>query len=191
MTGLTDSHQALTLACDNGGILYTVDATTGDLYTLDKATAVASFVGETGFEPRLQQTMAVDHETDKLYWAAYQGYDGDNRFLELNKQTGEVVSSTKMEYNSQLSSLYKPYEADSTLVPDDVAPTGLSLTPNRVTLKAGDTGSLRCMPRPTTPSWIRRRLPGAPAIPPSPLYRTEPLQLQVPALPPLRQPVAT
>ena len=148
VTGLTDSHQALTLACDNGGILYTVDATTGDLYTLDKATAVASFVGETGFEPRLQQTMAVDHETDKLYWAAYQGYDGDNRFLELNKQTGEVVSSTKMEYNSQLSSLYKPYEADSTLVPDDVAPTGLSLTPNRVTLKAGDTGSLRCMPQP-------------------------------------------
>lgn len=148
VTGLTDDHQALTLACDNEGVLYTVDADTGDLYTLNKTTAVASFVGETGFVPQLQQTMAVDHETDKLYWAAYQGYEGDNRFLELNKQTGEVVSATKMEYNSQLSSLYKPYEADSTLVPEDTALTGLSLTPNHLTLKAGDTSSLRCLPQP-------------------------------------------
>ena len=74
VTGIdSETAQWLTLACDNAGVLYTVDYSTGDLYTLNKATAAAFFVGATGYVPMSYQSMTVDHATDKLYWAAYQG----------------------------------------------------------------------------------------------------------------------
>ncbi len=121
ITGLTDEHQALTLACDNEGILYTVDAVTGDLYTIDKATGAASFVGATGYAPLYQQSMAVDHDTNKLYWAAYQDFTCTAAFLELDKATGDILSADPVEYNSQLSGLLKPYDCGRDLIPDDAA----------------------------------------------------------------------
>lgn len=102
-------------------ILYTVDAVTGDLYTIDKATAAASFVGATGYTPLYQQSMAVDHDTNKLYWAAYQDFSGTAAFLELDKATGEILSSDPVEYNSQLSGLLKPYDCGRDLIPDGAA----------------------------------------------------------------------
>lgn len=142
VTGLTDEHQALTLACDNDGVLYTVDAVTGDLYTIDKATAAAAFVGATGYAPLYQQSMTVDHETNKLYWAAYQDVSGTSRFLELDKTTGAIVASEPMEYNSQLSGLFKPYDAGRELVPAGAEAEGLSLKEDSLTLRGGDTAAL-------------------------------------------------
>ncbi|MBQ7871508.1 MAG: Ig-like domain-containing protein, partial [Oscillospiraceae bacterium] len=148
VTGLTDDHQALTLACDNEGVLYTVDAMNGDLYTLDKTTGVATFVGATGYVPVYQQTMAVDHATDKLYWAAYQDYLGVSALHEVDKTTGAFLSSTPTEYNSQLAGLFKPYDVDSSLIPDDAAVTGLSLKESKLTLRAGDVSTLHPMAQP-------------------------------------------
>lgn len=148
ITGLTDEHQALTLACDNEGILYTVDAVTGDLYTIDKATAAASFVGATGYTPLYQQSMAVDHDTNKLYWAAYQDFTGTAAFLELDKTTGKILSSDPVEYNSQLSGLLKPYDCGHDLIPDGAAAEGLSLKESKLTLRGGDKATLHTQAMP-------------------------------------------
>lgn len=148
VSGLTDDHQALTLACDNDGVLYTVDAITGDLYTINRETAVATFVGQTGYTPLYQQSMTVDHETNKLYWAAYQDVTGVSSFFEVDKTTGQLLSATATEYNSQLSGLFKPYDTHRNLVPDGAALTGLTLLERKLTLRGGDTTSLHCQPQP-------------------------------------------
>lgn len=148
ITGLTDEHQALTLACDNEGILYTVDAVTGDLYTIDKTNAQATFVGATGYTPLYQQSMAVDHDTNKLYWAAYQDFTGTAAFLELDKTTGKILSTAPVEYNSQLSGLLKPYDCGRNLIPDDAAAEDLSLKENKLTLRGGDSATLHIQTMP-------------------------------------------
>jgi len=142
VSGLTEDHQALTLACDNEGILYTVDAVTGDLYTIDKTTAAAAFVGATGYTPLYQQSMAVDHDTNKLYWAAYQDFTGTSVFLELDKATGSVLSTVPTEYNSQLAGLLKPYDCGRDLIPEGTLPESLRLKETRLTLRGGDTAAL-------------------------------------------------
>lgn len=103
ITGIdSDSAQGVTLACDNEGVLYTIDYGTGALYTVNKTTAKAAYVGETGYQPYNQQSMTVDHETDKLYWSAYQGYTGDSNFYEVNKATGELTFLADVEYNGAM-----------------------------------------------------------------------------------------
>ncbi len=144
VTGLTDDHQALTLACDNDGVLYTVDAMNGDLYTLNKDTAEATFVGATGYQPLYQQSMTVDHETNKLYWAAYQDIVGQSALLELDKATGEIVAAAAFEYNSQLSGLFKPHDSGKDLIPDDAEMTSLMIKETDMTMRPGDQRSLNC-----------------------------------------------
>ena len=144
VTGLTDDHQALTLACDNDGVLYTVDAMNGDLYILDKETAEATFVGATGYQPLYQQSMTVDHETNKLYWAAYQDVIGQSALLELDKATGEILSAEAFEYNSQLSGLFKPYDSGKDLIPDDAEMTSLLIKETDMTMRPGDQRTLHC-----------------------------------------------
>ncbi len=144
VTGLTDDHQALTLACDNDGVLYTVDAVTGDLYTINKETAEATFVGATGYQPLYQQSMTVDHETNKLYWAAYQDVIGQSALLELDKATGEILSAEAFEYNSQLSGLFKPHNSGKDLIPDDAQITSLMIQESNLTMRPGDMGTVHC-----------------------------------------------
>ena len=148
VSGLTDDHQALTLACDNDGVLYTVDALTGALYTLDKTSAAATYVGETGYTPLYQQSMTVDHETNKLYWAAYQSFDGENCFFEVDKDSGDLVSATPIEYGSQLSGLFKPFNTHKNLVPDSANITGLTIAEEKMTLRDGDVARLHCQAQP-------------------------------------------
>lgn len=148
VTGLEGGAQALTLACDNEGVLYTVDSEKGDLYTIDPATAAVTRIGATGYAPKYQQSMAVDHSTDKLYWAGYQGFDGSSALMEIDKTTGVILSSQATEYNSEVAALYKPYEPERELVPADAELTGIRLLTASVALKPGQTSTLRCLPTP-------------------------------------------
>lgn len=94
----TYSDQGVTLACDNEGVLYTVYYVNGNgcdagaLYTIDKETAYATRVGETGLMPEHVQSMTVDHETDKLYWASYWGLYMQGCGLIRDDYTGTVYS---------------------------------------------------------------------------------------------------
>ncbi len=132
--------QALTLACDNDGVLYTINHADGDLYTLDPETGVATLVGATGYSPKYYQSMTVDHATNKLYWAAYQSYTGTSHFYEVDKATGKATeaSSEGIQHNAQLTGLFKPYTAYSKdIIPDAAALTGMQLNTSGVTLAAG------------------------------------------------------
>ncbi|MGN1307146.1 MAG: S8 family serine peptidase [Faecousia sp.] len=147
ITGIdSESAQGVTLACDNEGILYTIDYGTGALYTIDPATCAASLVGQTGYQPQYMQSMTVDHATDKLYWAAYQGYTGESFFFEVDKTTGAATKVSDVSYNSEITALYKPYEAD--FYPDDAALEDLRLSDEKVYTTVGSTVTLKCAPVP-------------------------------------------
>ncbi len=138
-----DSY-GLTLACDNQGVLYTVDCETGGLYTLDRDTAKASFVGATGYLPQEQQSMTVDHKTNRLYWAAYQGFTGANVFYEVDKQSGQLTTLAVTEYNGQMTGLYKPWQSGQTLYPADAPVTSLQLSKETLLLSKGKRVTLQC-----------------------------------------------
>lgn len=122
---------ALTLACDNSGTLYTINYENGKLYTINKtpaettptygygtylATCVST--GEAQYWPAAYtQSMTVDHETDKLYWAAYQGYVGVSYFIEMDKTTGEVIGMTQTADNAEMVGLFKPWNSGNDEIP--------------------------------------------------------------------------
>lgn len=144
----SDSAQGVTLACDNQGVLYTIDYTTGALYTLNKQTAAATFVGETGYAPQFTQSMTVDHETDTLYWAAYQGYTGSSVFYQVDKATGDLTKVSDLQHNAEMTALFKPYQVEQSLFPEEAELTGLWLSANELYLSVGRTGKLLCRPLP-------------------------------------------
>lgn len=142
------SAQGVTLACDNEGVLYTVDYTTGALYTINKSNAKASYVGETGYKPLYQQSMTVDHETDRLYWSAYQGQTGDSNFYEVDKATGELTFLADVEYNGAMTGLFKPSRPGKALLPTDAALDHLLLSETSLMMCVGGTTKLLCQPWP-------------------------------------------
>lgn len=141
--------KGVTLACDNEGILYTIEAVTGDLYTIDPATAdgdfvQVSFVGSTGYLPEGLQSMTVDHETNELYWAAHQNAYGDSNFYQVNKTTGELTWLADMEYENAMTGLFKPYKSNDPLFPEDVQVTALQLTETGLSMTVGSAQQLMC-----------------------------------------------
>ncbi len=123
---------ALTLACDNSGTLYTINYENGKLYTIDKTPAETTTqfgygsymakcltAGEAKYFPAAYtQSMTVDHETDTLYWAAYQGYVGISYFIEMDKETGEIVGMTQTADNAEMVGLFKPWDSGTDVIPD-------------------------------------------------------------------------
>ena len=151
-----DGSQGMTLACDNDGMLYTINYTTGELYTISKTpekvnninTVTATLIGPTGYVPQYWQAMTVDHETNKLYWAAYQGYLGDSVFYEVDKTTGELAEVSAMHQNANLSALFKPYHSGSALFPENEPVTALLLNRESIAMASGNTQKLLCSPLP-------------------------------------------
>ena len=123
---------ALTLACDNEGNLYTVNYENGKLYTINKTpvettpkygygTYIATCIStdETQYWPAAYtQSMTVDHETNTLYWAAYQGYVGTAYFIEMDKTTGEIIGMTQTVDNSEMVGLFKPWDSGTDVIPE-------------------------------------------------------------------------
>lgn len=149
VTGIrSDTAQGVTLACDNAGVLYTIDYSTGDLYTVNQQTAAATLVGQTGYAPQYGQSMTVDHETDALYWSAYQGYTGKSAFYQVDKETGSLTKVSDVQHNGEMTGLFKPYQPEESLFPAEAQTTGLWLSQDSVYLSVGKTGNLLCRPVP-------------------------------------------
>ncbi|MGM9641413.1 MAG: S8 family serine peptidase [Faecousia sp.] len=140
--------QPMTLACDNEGVLYTKGTYGSNLYTLDPETCKATLIGDTGYYPQYTQSMTVDHKTDKLYWAAYAGSTGESGFYEVNKETAELTLVSHVEYNSEITALFKPYKPANSLYPAGTKADRLVLSADTLLLAEGQTGSLLCKPLP-------------------------------------------
>ena len=98
-----------TLACRKDGTFFATTASSknSSLYRFtlngDGTPSQLELVGNTGYRCRYLQTMAFDHETDKLYWAQY--YSATNKALvELNTETGAALSES--ELSSEMTGMY-------------------------------------------------------------------------------------
>ena len=56
------------------------------------------------------------------------GYTGDSNFYEVNKATGELTFLADVEYNGAMVGLFKPWQPESGLFPQDTELTGLKLS---------------------------------------------------------------
>lgn len=156
VVGFEKGQQGVTLACDNDGVLYTINYATGDLYTISKTaekinnvnTVAVTKVGETGYKPQYWQSMTVDHDTNTLYWSAYQGYAGKSALYEVDKTTGALTLVDYMHQNAEISALFTPYHGGAALYPEEEPLTGLLLSEDSLFLSQGSSQRLRCMPVP-------------------------------------------
>ena len=146
---------ALTLACDNSGTLYTINYENGKLYTIDKTPAettaqygYGSYMAKcitTGdakyFPASYTQSMTVDHETDTLYWAAYQSYVGTAYFMKLDKETGEIVGMTETVDNAEMVGLFKPWDSGNDIIPSAKL-EGISMRQDALYLSVGQNATV-------------------------------------------------
>ncbi|GHT87552.1 hypothetical protein FACS189474_0630 [Bacteroidia bacterium] len=98
-----------TLAADLSGTLYGVDAD-GDLVTIDKTTGETTVIGNTGIELSYLQSMAFDHNSERLFWAMNNS-DDDGRLIELDPATGAVTDLGMLGGNAEIVGLHTPYLA--------------------------------------------------------------------------------
>ena len=107
---------------------------------------------KSSYYPAYAQSMTVDHETDKLYWAGYQGQVGQGYFFEVSKEDGSLLSMVKPEDNAELTGLFKPDDCGRALLPENEAATALLLSKTELYLTMNQTAgltrpaeALRCM----------------------------------------------
>ncbi len=142
-----DFNYAVTLACDNNGVLYGIDAYMGCLFTIDPETLKATYVASTGYYPQgARQTMTFDHETNELYWATNDGEWGEvGQFLYcVDTKTGELTEISEIESYGVMTGLFKPYRSEQTLYPADEEVTGLQLSRSKILLGEGLSAELIC-----------------------------------------------
>ena len=156
-----EAFLALTLACDNDGILYTVNYENGKIYTIDKTpvetTATYGYgtyqakcisTGEAKYWPAAYtQSMTVDHATNKLYWAGYQGTVGKSYFMEIDKENGEILSLVNTEDNAEMVGLFKPWDSGEDIIAS-VRLTGIALNKDALYLNVGQNATLSVSPQP-------------------------------------------
>ena len=156
-----EAFLALTLACDNDGTLYTVNYENGKLYTINKtptettpkygygsyeATCISTV--DTQYWPAAYtQSMTVDHATNKLYWAGYQGTIGTAYFIEVDKQTGALLSLTQTAENAEMVGLFKPWDCGRDIVAD-AAPEGITMRQENLFLTVGQNATVAVTPQP-------------------------------------------
>ncbi len=147
-----EDFMALTLACDNDGVLYCINYENGQLYTIDKNpeavdggniyTATSVHKGTVSYYPASRtQSMTVDHATNKLYWAGYQSSMGTSYFFEMDKTNGSFVKMTQTSDNAELVGLFKPWDSGREIIPEAEA-YGMSLTPSDLFLNIGQNATL-------------------------------------------------
>ncbi len=147
-----EPFMALTLACDNDGVLYCINYENGKLYTIDKTpeaveggkiyTASSVHQGSVSYYPASRtQSMTVDHATNKLYWAGYQSSMGTSFFFEMDKSNGSFVKMTQTADNAELVGLFKPWDSGRDIIPE-VEAYGMSLTPADLFLNIGQNATL-------------------------------------------------
>ncbi|MEG1773133.1 MAG: Ig-like domain-containing protein [Clostridia bacterium] len=125
-----------TLACSDDGVLYSVDQS-GMLYTVDKVTAAATLVGNTGLSVDYFQSMTWDHINGGLYWANCNSNEGALYFVDpataMVTPLGNIHSA-----NMEVTCLFTKgiYSGPPTSL------TGVNIFPAEATIKLGKTVQL-------------------------------------------------
>ena len=156
------SFLALTLACDENGVLYTINYDDGLLYTINTepvektarygyGTYMATCVDADGvanyYPAAYTQSMTFDHATGELCWAGYQGQIGQSAFIRMDKETGEIISMTYTVNNAEMVGLFKPWDSGSDVISDAVL-EGISLRKDTMHLSVGQVAAIGVLPAP-------------------------------------------
>ena len=156
-----ESFLALTLACDNEGVLYTANYENGKLYTINKepvattekygyGTFEATCIQETDAKywvAAYTQSMTVDHATNTLYWAAYQGQVGVSAFLTMDKSNGDILAMTYTADNAELTGLFKPWDSGADIIPQAEL-EGITLRDEQLYLSMDQSATIIAKPQP-------------------------------------------
>ena len=156
-----ENFLALTLACDNEGVLYTGNYENGKLYTINKEpVATTENYGYGTYEATCitegeakywvaayTQSMTVDHATNTLYWAAYQGQVGTSAFLTMDKSNGNILALTYTADNAEMVGLFKPWDSGRDIIPD-AALEGIVLRDEQFYLTIGQNKTVIAKPAP-------------------------------------------
>jgi subtilisin-like proprotein convertase family protein len=78
------------IAISPAGQMYGIDISDDGLYSINKATGVATLIGPTGINANFAQGMDFDDSTNTLYWPAYIGA-GVNSLATVNTTTGAAT----------------------------------------------------------------------------------------------------
>jgi hypothetical protein len=94
------------LACHSNGQLYGVSIS-GDFCSIDKETGDFTVIGNTGVLPKYTQSMAFDHSSGRLFWAATN--DSEGNLLEIDLTTGKVTDFGVIGHGAEIVALHIPY----------------------------------------------------------------------------------
>lgn len=145
---MTNSINALTLACTTEGQLYIINSN-GVLYKLDKNNGTITEVGTTSFvnEPNYAgvnviQSMAYDHNTGDTYWYAHSQALLGGSYVNVGAVYKVDLDTAELTYiggsgNSGYTSLFIPSDEIAENVEFRVDPTGLEITPGHIKIVKG------------------------------------------------------
>jgi hypothetical protein len=117
---ITGIDYLFTLAVDLSGTLYGVDDD-GILVTIDKTTGAATVKGSTGIAPNYIQSMAFDHNTERLFWEMSNTADA-GKLIELDPATGVATDLGILGANAEIVGLYTPYSPNTAIEVDSTDP---------------------------------------------------------------------
>ncbi|MGO3182242.1 MAG: GEVED domain-containing protein [Aequorivita sp.] len=81
----------IALAIDGDGVIYAHDISDDAIYTIDKATGVGTFLGDTGFDANYGQGMAYDQATNTIFLTAFNNSAFDSELRTLDTATGATT----------------------------------------------------------------------------------------------------
>lgn len=93
------------MAIDARGEIYAIDATSGMLLKVDKATGATTEIGNTGLTTSLQSAAVIDKATGKMYYSHTQAYN-DVKLYEIDLTSGQSALIADWENNPQVTFLY-------------------------------------------------------------------------------------
>lgn len=133
----TGGSRALLMEIDSKGNMYIVTES-GNLYSVDKRSGDAEYIGSTGLKPyTAQQCLSYDNNTESMYWFYLDSgaINGNYGAYTLDLNTAQTVKVGTAATHNIWCAFTIPNEPSA---PEPVEPTGISLNETAVTLTGGD-----------------------------------------------------
>ncbi len=107
----------INLACDENGILYTIDIAQDKLYSINKVNGNFTLIAPLDFNAAYAQSMDFDHNTNTCYYSSYSASDdGDDansgELRTLNLENGETSLLGSFDGGAEITSIVIPHRID-------------------------------------------------------------------------------
>ena len=140
-TTITLSDHFAAIACNKHGELYGISIIS-TFYSINHTNGNCTLIGSTDVpHPSYIQSMAFDHQTDRLFWAYCATATGI--LYEIDPATGQAINMGVIGNNAEIAMLYIPYSGNDI---SDYTYTNIHVYPNpatdKVTIKGGQNSDM-------------------------------------------------